>query len=355
MRRRFEVEMNARSISQWLAATVACWLSVCGPCVAQTDHDFFEAKIRPLLIKHCLQCHGPVKQEAGLRLDSRGGWVKGGDRGTAIVPRKPDGSLLIQAVRYADPGLKMPPDGKLPASQIADLVTWVKNGALDPRAAVSASSSSRMSLEAARTFWSLQPVKSPAVPDFDKDSWGRTPLDAFVSVALQQRGMSPAGDADRRTLIRRATFDLTGLSPAPGEIDAFLRDTSESAFESLIDRLLDSPAYGERWGRHWLDVARYADTAGDGADYPVREAGRYRDWVINAFNIDKPFREFVREQIAGDILARTGSKDQYAGRVTATGFLAIGKRYGYKASPDYQHLDFADVIDSLGRSLLGLS
>jgi len=212
-----------------------------------------------------------------------------------------------------------------------------------------------MSLEDARKFWSLQPVVRPDVPNLEANAWEKTAIDAFVSEALKQRGMLPVGDADRRTLIRRATFDLTGLPPTPEEIDRFLSDTAENAFETLIDRLLDSPAYGERWGRHWLDVARYADTAGDGADYPVREAGKYRDWVINAFNRDKPFREFVREQIAGDILARTGSKELYADRVTATGFLAIGKRYGYKASPDYQYLDFADVIDSLGRSLLGLS
>ncbi|MEC9093220.1 MAG: DUF1549 and DUF1553 domain-containing protein, partial [Planctomycetota bacterium] len=171
----------------------------------------------------------------------------------------------------------------------------------------------------------------------------------------KKRGLTPGTDADRYTLIRRATFDLTGLPPTRSEIEAFLKDNSANAFETVVERLLASRAYGQRWGRHWLDIARYADTAGDGSDYPVREASKYRDWVIDAFNNDQPFDEFVREQIAGDILALQGPVEDYAKRVIATGFLAIGKRYGYKASPDYQHLDFADVIDSLGRSLLGLS
>ena len=340
-----------------MLVTVSCWLCmfmVPAGAAAQTD-EAFEAQIRPLFIKHCLKCHGAVKQEAGLRLDSRNGWMIGGDNGTAIVPRNAKDSLLIKAVSYSDPDLKMPPDGKLSPAEIAALTAWVNQGAFDPRESTARSSTSRLSLEDARSFWSFQPVKRPVVPKVVDTPWLRTPIDAFVLAALKLHGLSPVTGADRRTLIRRATFDLTGLPPTPSEIHAFLHDKSTNAFETLVDRLLSSPAYGERWGRHWLDVARYADTAGDGADYPVREAGKYRNWVINAFNDDKPFDEFVREQIAGDILARTGDPAEYASRVTATGFLAIGKRYGYKPSPDYQHLDFADVIDSLGRSLLGLS
>jgi hypothetical protein len=212
-----------------------------------------------------------------------------------------------------------------------------------------------MSLEQAQTFWSFQPLQAVVPPQDTTDHWSRTSLDAFVHAELKKHELSPVADADRRTLIRRATFDLTGLPPTPEEIDAFLRDEAANAFEAVVDRLLMSPAYGERWGRHWLDVARYADTAGDGADYPVREAGKYRNWVIDAFNHDQPFNEFIREQIAGDILALNGPAEKYADRVTATGFLAIGKRYGYKPSPDYQYLDFGDAIDSVGRSLLGLS
>ncbi|MDP7276633.1 MAG: PSD1 and planctomycete cytochrome C domain-containing protein [Planctomycetaceae bacterium] len=326
---------------------------------ADDNRDFFEVRIRPLLIKHCLKCHGPKKQESGLRLDSREGWAKGGDRGTSIVPGKSRDSLLIKAINHSASAPKMPPAGKLSTAQIADLTTWIQRGAYDPRKlATKDTSARRMSLDQAKLFWSYQPIASPAVPKVKNIAWVHTPVDAFIRARLQERGLSPVTEADKRTLIRRATFDLTGLPPTPDDIRAYLEDDTPHAWETLVERLLNSPAYGERWGRHWLDVARYADTAGDGADYPVREAYKYRDWVIRAFNRDMPFDQFVQEQIAGDILARrdsTDNLDRYAAQVTATGFLAIGKRYGYKPSPDYQYLDFADVIDSVGRSLLGLT
>ena len=324
----------------------------------ESPADFFEMRIRPLLVKHCQACHGAKKQESGLRLDARAGWLRGGDRGPAIVPGDADSSLLIQVVRHVDADLKMPPDRpQLSVQHIQDLTTWIKQGAYDPRRQRNdmASANSRMSLTAARSFWAFQPLKSPSPPTVRRPDWAHTAIDAFILAELERRGLVPVADADRRTLIRRATFDLTGLPPTPTEIDDFLNDSSEGAFDVVLDRLLNSPAYGERWGRHWLDVARYADTAGDGADYPVREAIKYRDWVIRALNADKPYDEFLREQIAGDILAAEAPASEYADRVTATGFLAIGKRYGYKPAPDYQHLDFADVIDSVGRSLLGLS
>jgi hypothetical protein len=339
-------------------ATAGLLLLITYTCRAESDDDFFEARVRPLLVKRCLECHGAKKQEGGLRLDSRDGWMRGGDRGTTIIAGQPEKSRLMQAVKYDDPDLQMPPTKKLTANEIAVLETWVKRGASDPRREAATQTTARMSVEDARNFWSFQPLKTPAVPRDASDRWSRNPIDSFVLAQLKERGLSVVADADRRTLIRRATFNLTGLPPAPSEIEAFLRDESSDAFESLVDRLLDSKAYGERWGRHWLDVARYADTAGDGADYPVREAYKYRDWVIRAFNNDMPFDQFVREQIAGDILARRDSTDdpeRYASQVTATGYLAVGKRYGYKASPDYQYLDFADVIDSVGRSLQGLS
>jgi len=328
-------------------------------CSAQSDDDdFFESLVRPLLVKHCVQCHGAKKQEGGLRLDSRNGWMQGGDRGAAVVAGQPGKSLVIQAVKYDDPDLQMPPAKKLNAKEIADLESWVRRGAPDPRREPTAHSIARLNVEDAQSFWSFQPLKTPAVPHNENDHWSRNPIDSFILAQLNKRSLSPVTIADRRTLIRRATLDLTGLPPTPAEIDAFLGDDSPDAFETLVDRLLESQAYGERWGRHWLDVARYADTAGDGADYPVREAYKYRDWVIRAFNKNMPFDQFVREQIAGDILALRDSTDnpeQYASQVTATGFLAIGKRYGYKASPDFQYLDFADVIDSVGRSLQGLT
>ncbi len=333
-----------------------CMLLITSVCRAESDDDFFEARVRPLLVKHCLECHGEKKQEGGLRLDSRDAWMRGGDRGETIIAGEPDKSLLIQAVRHDDPDLQMPPDNKkLTAAEIADLEAWIQRGAADPRRESAAAISERMSLEQSRAFWSFQPLETVVPPQDAADHWSRNAIDAFVLAELKKHALSPVADADRRTLIRRATFDLTGLPPTPDEIDAFLRDESTDAFDAVVNRLLKSPAYGERWGRHWLDIARYADTAGDGADYPVREAGKYRNWVIEAFNRDQPFNEFVRDQIAGDILALEGPAEEYADRVTATGFLAIGKRYGYKASPDYQYLDFGDAIDSVGRSLLGLS
>ena len=339
-----------------ITSITACTVFLGPVCRAESDEDFFEARVRPVLVKHCQDCHGAKKQEGGLRLDSRDAWMRGGDRGEAIVAGEPDKSLLIQAVRHADPDLKMPPDNKqLSASEIADLEAWVQRGAYDPRRESETQTSDRMDLEQSREFWSFQPLKTVSPPQHADDHWSRNAIDKFVHAELKKRELSPVADADRRALIRRATFDLTGLPPTVEEIKAFLQDESANAFETVVDRLLQSPAYGERWGRHWLDVARYADTAGDGADYPVREAGKYRNWVINAFNDDQPFDEFVREQIAGDILAINGPTEKYADRVTATGFLAIGKRYGYKASPTYQYLDFGDVIDSVGRSLLGLS
>ena len=325
---------------------------------AESDADFFEKRIRPLFIERCESCHSAAKGKTsgGLALDTRDGWMKGGDSGSPVIPGKPDASLLIRAVKYIGDGPQMPPKekgGKLSDAEIAALVEWVQRGAPDPRTATVRIGG--MSADEARRWWAFQPIRAVPLPVVKETAWPSTGIDRFVLSKLEQHGPTHLGAADKRTLIRRATFDLTGLPPTPEEIAAFLKDESPEAFANVVDRLLASAAYGERWGRHWLDVARYADTAGDGADYPVREAGKYRDWVINALNTDQPFDQFVRDQIAGDILARTGPADQYASKVTATGFLAIGKRYGYSPSPDYQHLDFADAIDSLGRSLLGLS
>ncbi len=345
---------------EFAIATLA--LIACGAwpdlAVAESDIDFFENRIRPILVTKCDGCHSNAKGKTsgGLALDTRDGWLKGGDNGPAIVPGKPDESRLIKAILYQDDDLQMPPPekgGKLSAAEIAALTEWVTRGAPDPR--IAAARIGGMSLEEARRWWAFQPLRSPTVPTVVDTAWPRTDLDRFVANLREKQGIKPVPDADKRTLIRRATFDLTGLPPTPDEIQAFLNDESADAFGKVVDRLLASPDYGIRWGRHWLDVARYADTAGDGSDYPVPQAGQYRDWVIAAVNADQPFDQFIREQVAGDILARSGPADDYARRVTATGFLAIGKRYGYSPSPDYQYLDFADVIDSVGRSLLGLS
>lgn len=324
------------------------------PAAEMRGEAFFEANIRPLLIERCAECHGEKKQKGGLRLDSKAAWQKGGESGSAITPGKPDESLLIKAVRYADKDLQMPPKNRLPVAEVALLEEWIKMGAPDPRAGT-ATQSPELTRNEASTHWAFKPVKRPQVPNISGNNSSAHSIDAFVTSRLQNEGIFHNAAADPRTLIRRVTYDLTGLPPAPNEIEAFLQDSSPQAFERVVERLLASTAYGERWGRHWLDVARYADTAGDGADYPVREAGQYRDWVIQAINDDKPYDQFLREQIAGDILAQTTPQKNFAPQITATGFLAIGKRYGYKPSPDFQHLDFADAIDSVGRSLLGLS
>ena len=338
------------------ASVLVCWNQ--SSLFAESDADFFENRIRPLLVAKCEGCHSNLsgKTSGGLALDTQAGWKQGGDSGTVIVPGKPEESLLIRAIRYTDTDLQMPPKnkgGKLKDEEIELLVEWIKKGAPDPR--VAGARIGGMSADEAKSWWAFQPLVRAAAPTVKDGSWAKTEIDRFIQAAREQQGLNHNPDADKRTLIRRATFDLTGLPPTPAEIDAYLKDESTDAFPKVVDRLLNSPAYGERWGRHWLDVARYADTAGDGADYPVREAGKYRDWVIRAFNADQPFDQFIREQIAGDIIAQQGPSELYASRVTATGFLAIGKRYGYAPNPDYQHLDFADAIDSVGRSLLGLS
>ncbi len=361
MSQTFRDQRNHDAINSHLLLGIflSCCLTIALPQTSladPVDEDFFETRIRPVLVAHCQECHGAKKQESGLRLDSRQGWLSGGDSGAAIVPGDPDKSLLIQAVRHSDANLEMPPEQPLTPPQIADLETWIAGGAPDPRQPpANGTASERMDVETAAHFWSFQPVRSPPLPTLPDSAAETHPIDAFIGRQLAEHGLTAAPPADKRTLIRRATFDLTGLPPTPEQIAEFLADDSPDAFSALVDRLLNSPAYGQRWGRHWLDVARYADTAGDGADYPVREAGKYRDWVVDAFNADMPFDQFVREQIAGDILAEQGPPERYASQVTATGFLAIGKRYGYKPSPAFQHLDFADAIDSVGRSLMGLS
>jgi hypothetical protein len=278
---------------------------------------------------------------------------KGGDRGPAIVPGDPDHSLLIQAVRRAG-DLKMPPDDSLRNDEVAGLVEWVRQGAPWPAESIKSSIRTGPIVPEDRQFWSFRPLAHVVPPDVRERSWPRTPVDRFILAVLEQEKLKPAAPADRRTLIRRVTFDVTGLPPFPADVDAFVADRSPDAFAKVVDRLLASPSYGERWGRHWLDVARYADTAGETGDYPVREAYRYRNWVIAAFNADKPYDQFVREQIAGDLFAQTAPPERYEDLVTATGFIAISRRFGFDPQ-NYQHLTIQDTIDTLGQAVLGLT
>ncbi|MDB5350370.1 MAG: Protein of unknown function (DUF1553)/Protein of unknown function (DUF1549)/Planctomycete [Planctomycetota bacterium] len=319
----------------------------------EPDETFFEQKVRPILAGTCQKCHGAKKQEAGLRLDARQGLIQGGETGPAIVPGDPAKSLLIQAVTHAG-DLAMPPDRRLSDVQIADLKRWVELGAPWPAGDRPVTIRTGEITEADRRFWSFQPLAHPPIPAVANRSWIRTDVDAFILAKLETNGISPSPLADRRTLIRRATFDLTGLPPTPREVSDFLADSSPDPFARVVDRLLASPRYGERWGRHWLDVVRYADTAGETADFPVREVHLYRDYVIAAFNNDKPYDQFLREQVAGDLLGLNAPPERYAEMVTATGFLAISRRFGFDPE-NYQHLTIQDSIDTLGQAFLGLS
>lgn len=263
------------------------------PALAPADLQFFEAKIRPLLIENCYQCHSrdADKIKGGLLLDTREAWMHGGNSGPVIVPGKPDESPLIQAVRYASDDLQMPPDGeKLSPQQVADLTEWVSRGAPDPRTLVAKGSAASYG-GVGRAHWAFQPVKKPSVPTVQDAAWPRNPVDNFVLAKLEAARMTPNTPVDRMTLIRRVYFDLIGLPPGPAEVQAFVNDHSPDAYARVVDRLLASPFYGEHWGRYWLDVARYSDTKGDPArqdDLRYPHAWTYRDWVIGAFNADMP-------------------------------------------------------------------
>jgi hypothetical protein len=317
--------------------------------------QFFEQKIRPIIIQQCYACHsgGAKKLRGGLRLDNRTGLLKGGDSGPAVVPGKPSDSLLIQALRQE--GLSMPPKGKLPPAVIMDFERWVAMGAPDPRDGTVAPPRSGMDLEAGRRFWAFQPPREQAVPGVKDLSWPRSDIDRFILARLESSGLHPALDADRVSLIRRANLDLIGLPPSPEEVDGFMADRSPNAFAKVVDRLLASPHFGERWGRHWLDVVRYADSNGKDENLTFHEAWRYRDYVITAFNRNKPFDQFVREQLAGDLLpaANRSRRDE---QITATGFLVVGPKMLFDRDPLKRQMDVVDEqIDTVGRALLGLT
>jgi hypothetical protein len=322
--------------------------------------EFFEKEVRPLLAERCLKCHGDTKPKGGLKLISRAAVLRGGDSGPAAVAGKPDGSLLVQAVRYADTP-RMPPKAKLADRQIAVLEKWVRLGLPWPEAgataATPASGAPFRITDEQRRFWSFRPVQSAPPPAVRDARWPRSDLDRFVLAALETKGLRPAPAADRRTLLRRATFDLTGLPPTPAEVDAFLKDTAPGAFARVVDRLLASPAYGERWGRHWLDLVRYTDSfdaRGLGGEGDCAHAWRYRDWVVNAFNRDLPYDRFVTEQIAGDLLPAPSGFNREG--VIATGFLALGNWGGGDADKEKLLTDIADdQVDAVSRTFLGLT
>ena len=307
---------------------------------AQKDQEIAQRAIA-ILESNCALCHGAT-QMSGLDLRQRDAILRGGQRGQAVIPGKAEESLLYLAASHQSE-LKMPPTGeRLSDEQLQVLREWINQGV--PWELVSVRE---------QGHWAFRPLRE-VVPPADPTGWADHPIDHFVGAKLHQHGLTPVEPADQRTLIRRAYFDLIGLPPEPPEMEAFLADESPGAFLKLVDRLLAAPHYGERWGRHWMDVAHYADTAGDNADYPVPEARLYRDYIIDSFNADKPYDQFVREQIAGDILALKGSAEEYAERVIATGFLALSRRYA-TAPFELWHLTLEDTIETLGRSFLGLT
>jgi hypothetical protein len=327
--------------------------------------DHFESAVRPLLLSHCIKCHGPEKQKGNLRLDSRSGWTKGGGRGPAAVPGDAERSLLISAVRGTDPELKMPPDEKLTPQEIAALEKWLADGAPDPRDTPLGATQEKAD---PKTFWSFQPIRDPSPPAISRGEWIMTPADAFVLAKLDEKGLKPAPRADARTLIRRAYFDLIGLPPTPEQVDAFVNDPSPEAWSKLIDTLLASPQYGERWGRHWLDVARYADSGGFETDIYYHNAWRYRDYVVKSFNDDKPYDVFVKEQIAGDELW-PGNLDQegvYAVQLEklrrqeariGTGFYTLSPQVheSNMNAKKIRYETFTDWVDSTGAAFMGLT
>jgi hypothetical protein len=324
--------------------------------------EYFEKHIRPVLVERCYRCHSQdaEKVRGGLLLDSREGLMKGGDNGPVIVTGDPEKSRLIIAIRYHDEEIRMPPKDPLAEQQIAHFVEWVKMGAPDPRTAESLAKAAAPAYDYAKAkeFWAFQPVRAAKIPPVRDDHYAINDVDRFVLAKLESKGLKPVASADRVTLIRRATFDLTGLPPTPDEVAAFLSDSSADAWEKVIDRLLASAHYGERWGRHWLDLVRYADTSGCNSDYPVPSAYKYRDYVIKSFNQDKRYDQFLKEQLAGDLLPQrmadknAGPTDKWD-NIIATGYLAEARRFGSRNAEF--HLTIEDTIDNVGKTMLGLS
>jgi hypothetical protein len=314
---------------------------------AQTGEEFFEKSVRPLLLARCQGCHSSVNPAGGLQMDSREAILKGGGRGPAVVVGKPVDSLLLKALRHTAGTLKMPPGPQLNAADLATMTRWVEMGLPWGARATTAPKKEK--------YWSFVPPAEPNIPAVKNTAWAKTPIDRFVLAGLEAKKLSPAKPADKRTLIRRATYDLTGLPPTPEEVQAFLKDESPTAFDKVVDRLLASPRYGERWGRHWLDVARYADSNGLDENLVYKNAYRYRDYVISAFNKDKPYDMFVKEQIAGDLLPDADQKTTFE-RWTATGFLSLGAKMLAEDDPMKMEMDIIDEqVDTIGKTFMGLT
>lgn len=335
--------------------SIICTLAAFGSQAADSSKglELFEKEIRPLLLDKCIGCHGPDKQKGGLRLDSRHGWMTGGDSGAAIVPGDPEKSILFKAVEYEGRDFKMPPKGKLPKQAIRAFGEWIKLGAPDPREAVAEVAKKKMSptVEEGRSFWSFQPIRKPTVPKPKDGKWSNSDIDRYILQRLEAAGLKPARDADEVTFIRRLYFDLIGLPPTPEQI----RDALGKKPADLVDELLVSKHFGERWGRHWLDVVRFAESSGGGRTLLMRDAWRFRDYVINAFNADMPYDQFVREQLAGDLLPAKNFREK-GRQLTATGFLVLGPHNYELQDKDVLEMDIVDEqLDTLGKAFMGMT
>ncbi len=342
------------TLSSWLAGSTVgeSWGQDASPSADQLR--FFETQVRPVLAEHCVGCHGPEKQKAGLRLDSRAAALAGGETGPAVVPGKVEESLLVGAIRHADDGLKMPPKQKLADTQVADLTRWVEMGA--PWAGGDGASGEIRKgpfriTDADRSHWAFQTIVQPAVPVVEGETRRLHPIDAFLGAKLAAKGLKANPPAEAHELVRRLYYDLTGLPPTPLEMAAFLADRSPTAYEDLVDRLLASPRYGEAWGRHWLDLVRFAETNSYERDGAKPNAWRFRDYVIRAFNADKPFDRFVREQVAGDELADGGTDG-----IVGTGFYRLGIWDDEPVDREQAFYDYLDdVVATTGQTFLGLT
>jgi hypothetical protein len=347
-----------------LAALLAIGLAApaaAEPTAEQVEH--FEKKVRPVLAEHCFKCHSShaKKLKGGLLLDSRAGLLKGGDDGPAVVPGRPEKSRFIEAITYKNPDLQMPPKGRLPERAIADLTAWVKMGAPWPAESAAKAADARYAFdlqERKRKHWCWRPLQLRSPPAVKDAAWPRDASDRFLLARLEEKGLRPAPPADRRTLLRRVYFDLVGLPPEPGDVDAFVNDAAADAYEKVVDRLLASPQFGERWGRHWLDLVRYAETRGHEFDYTLPNAYQYRDYVLRAFNADVPYNQLVLEHLAGDLVPRPrlNPAQGFNESILGTGFWFLGEQVHSPVDTCQDKADrFDNMLDVMSKTFLGLT
>jgi hypothetical protein len=330
-----------------------CLALLTAPVLGAAEADFFEKRIRPLLAEHCTECHGADKQKGGLRLDHRAGWQQGGDSGPSLVPGDPDTSLIWKVVSYEDRDLKMPPKQKLSDRDLADLRTWIASGAHDPRDTAPGASSLAGSPKADASFWSFQPPVAQPPPAVRQTDWPARSIDPFILAKLEENGLKPAPDADPRILTRRLSFDLTGLPPREEQVEAFAG--GKLRYEALVENLLASPAFAERWASHFMDLTRFAESSGGGRSLPFKDAWRFRDYLLESLRDNAPVDRMIREMVAGDLLPARNSAERRR-QLTATGFLSLGPTNYEEQDKQMLRMDIVDEqLDTIGKSFLGMT